>query len=104
MTLVVVLLLGLAAVLIVSAIETDPTTMKSVSVLGTIQQIWTDQVDFSQPAGPASAPAQGGGTIPTDPNNPAWTTSARPGTTGAAPLSYQQAATLAYIQQQQRGL
>lgn len=111
MTLVVVLLLGLGAVLIVSAIETDPTTGKSVSVVKTIAEIWNDQVDFSQPAGPpAQSGNNGGGTVPTDPNNPAWTTGAKlPGATGgatplAAPVSYPQAAARAYVQQQQRGL
>lgn len=57
MTLVVVLLFGLGTVLIISAIETDPKTGKSVSVLQTIQDVWNNKVDFSQ-GGP---PAQGGG-------------------------------------------
>ena len=61
MTLVVVLLLGLGSVLFISAIETDPTTGKSVSVIATIQQIWSDQVDFGQPQGPGG----GGGTAKT---------------------------------------
>ena len=61
MTLVVVLLLGLGSVLFISAIETDPTTGKSVSVIATIQQIWNNDVNFSQPAGPGG----GGGTAKT---------------------------------------
>ena len=62
MTLVVVLLLGLGSVLFISAIETDPTTGKSVSVIATIQQIWNNDVNFSQPAGPGGG---GGGTAKT---------------------------------------
>lgn len=50
MTLVVVLLLGLGAVLVVSAIETDPTTGKSVSVIQTAQDIWANNVNFAQPS------------------------------------------------------
>ena len=61
MTLVVVLLLGLGSVLVISAIETDPTTKKSISVMTTIQQLWDNNVNFSQPAGPGG----GGGTAKT---------------------------------------
>lgn len=95
MTLVVVLLLGLGAVLIVSAIETDPTTGKSVSVLQTVQQIWNDQIDFGQPAGPPAQNGAGsaGGFSSTIPAT---------GANGAVPLSYQTAATLAYVQQHQQ--
>ena len=57
----VVLLLGLGSVLVISAIETDPTTGKSISVIATIQQIWDNNINFSQPAGPGG----GGGTAKT---------------------------------------
>ncbi len=50
MTLVVVLLFGLGSVLILSAIETDPATGKSVSVLLTIANVWNNKLDVSQPA------------------------------------------------------
>ena len=50
MTLLVVLLLGLGGVLVVSAIETDPGTGKSVSIMGTLGDIWNNTLDFSQPA------------------------------------------------------
>lgn len=58
MTLVVVLLFGLGSVLIISAIQTDPATGKSTSVIQTAQAIWADKVNFSQPATP---PATNGG-------------------------------------------
>lgn len=48
LTLVVVLLFGLGTVLIVSAIETDPTTGKSRSVTGTIADVWNNSLDFGQ--------------------------------------------------------
>lgn len=50
MTLLVVLMFGFGAVLIISAIETDPKTGKSVSITQTINDIWNNTVDFSQPA------------------------------------------------------
>lgn len=75
MTLVVVLLLGAGFVLIISAIETDPTTGRSVSVTKTISDIWNDRVSFQQPAvstanpGSSSSSSSGGtgqlpGTLP----------------------------------------
>ena len=66
MTLVVVLLLGLGSVLFISAIETDPTTGKSVSVPQTVQQLWNSQVNFSQPPGPSSSGGGGGKTYLAD--------------------------------------
>lgn len=88
MTLVALLLFGLGAVLIMSAIETDKTTGKSVSVLQTIVGVWNDKLDFSQPG-------QTGGTAATYvPPSPSTTTLL------AAP-SYQNAATLNYLQTRQ---
>jgi hypothetical protein len=49
MTLLVVLFLGAGFVLIASSIETDKATGKSVSIIQTIKDIWTNNVDFSQP-------------------------------------------------------
>ncbi len=60
MTLIVVLLWGLGAVLVISAIETDPKTGKSVSVLQTISDVWNNRLDFSQPAA-AGGGGSGGG-------------------------------------------
>lgn len=60
MTLIVVLLFGLGSVLIVSAIETDPKTGKSVSVLQTIADVWNNRVDFSQPAASGGGGSSGG--------------------------------------------
>jgi len=50
MTLLVVIILGAGMVLIASAIETDKTTGKSVSIIQTIKDIWNGGVDFSQPS------------------------------------------------------
>lgn len=64
MTLVVVLLFGLGTVLILSAIETDPKTGKSVSVIQVIQDVWNNKVDFSQPgssSSDSSGSSSGGG-------------------------------------------
>ena len=85
MTLVVVLWFGLGVVLIVSAIETDPATGKSVSVLKTISDIWNDRVDFTQPATPGAASANGG----------RLTTTAAP----TSPLTFQQASTANFLAQ-----
>ncbi len=60
MTLIVVLLWGLGAVLIISAIETDPKTGKSVSVLQTISDVWNNRLDFSQPAAAGGGGSAGG--------------------------------------------
>lgn len=91
MTLVAILLFGLGAVLVMSAIETDKTTGKSVSVLQTISDVWNDRLDFSQPG-------QTGGSAATY-------VTASPSTStllAAQPAqSYQNAATLNYLQTRQ---
>lgn len=100
MTLVVVLLFGLGSVLVISAIETDPTTGKSVSVLQTIQDVWNNKVDFSQPATTpgGGAAANGGGSagqftyVPPSPSTSTLVTQQ---------LSYQNAATADYLKTRQ---
>ena len=60
MTTVVILMIGFGAILIISAIETDPTTGKSVNVLQTMVDVWQDNLDFSQPTPPPSSGAASG--------------------------------------------
>ena len=88
MTLVVVLLFGFGALLVISSIETDPTTGKSVSVLQTIGDVWNNRVDFSQP----SAEGGGGsaGSFAYQPPSPSTTTL-------AANQTYQQAVVASYL-------
>ena len=61
MTTVVILILGFGAILIISALETDPSTGNSVSVLQTISDVWNNKVSFAQPSsstpGSASTPS-----------------------------------------------
>lgn len=61
MTTVVILMMGFGAILIISAIETDPTTGADVSVLQTFRDVWDNRLDFSQPSSGPSSPASGGG-------------------------------------------
>lgn len=93
MTLLVVLMLGLGAVLIVSAFETDPGTGHSVPVLQTIADVWNNTVDFSQPGKSDQPPV---------PNRPAPTPTPAP-TPGPAPTvpTYENAATLDYLRNRQ---
>jgi hypothetical protein len=74
-TLVVVLLFGLGSVLIISAIQTDPATGKSTSVLATIQDVWNNKLDFTQPtSAPAANGGGSGGTFSYVPPSPSTTT------------------------------
>lgn len=91
MTLVVVLLFGFGALLVISAIETDPTTGKSVSVLQTIGDVWNNRVDFSQPGTNASTGGGGSaGQFVYQPPSPSTTTL-------AAAQTYQQAVVASYL-------
>lgn len=92
MTLVVVLMFGLGSVLVISAIETDPTTGKSVSVVQTIQDVWNNRVDFSQPS--TSAATNGGGSAGTFVYNP-------PSPSTSTLLTYQNAVTADYLKTRQ---
>lgn len=69
MTLLVVLMLGAGVVLIVSSIQTDPTTGKSVSVLQTISNIWNNKLTGSQ-AGFAAGANAAAALSTANPNNP----------------------------------
>lgn len=98
MTLLVVLLYGLGAVLVASAIETDHKTGRSVSITQTVQDIWNDTLDFSQPASNSSSGTSsntsttGGGTFTVAATAP------NPSTSTLAAASYQNAAVAAYLQ------
>jgi hypothetical protein len=88
LTLVVVLLFGLGSVLVMSAIETDPATGKSVSVLQTIANVWNNQLDFSQPA--SSGGGGGGGGF-------AYYVPPSPSTATLAAQTYTNASVAAYL-------
>lgn len=62
MTTVVILMIGFGAILIISAIETDPATGKDVSVTQTFRDVWDNQLDFSQPTPPPSSSGAAGST------------------------------------------
>lgn len=98
MTLLVVLMLGAGFVLIISAIETDPSTGKSISVLKTIGDIWNDRVSFQQPAISSGNP--GSSSSSSSSGSPAWTAPFG----GSAPTlssdAYRRAMVLAYVQSQ----
>lgn len=112
MTLLVVLMWGAGAILIVSAIETDPSTGQSVSVLQTVSDIWNDKVDFHQPASTSGGPnlpgGNGGVQLPGwPPTNPFPQASASVVTGGAAGRSglasydaYRNAEVRAWLQSQ----
>ena len=61
MTTVVILMMGFGAILIISAIETDPNTGNSVSVLQTISDVWNNRVSFTQPSMTTGGPPASGG-------------------------------------------
>lgn len=63
MTTVVILMIGFGAVLIISSLETDPTTGQPVSIVQTVQDIWNDDVNFSQTA-PTTTTGNPPGTYP----------------------------------------
>ena len=80
MTLVVVLMLGLGVALVVSSIETDPATGRSVSLVQTFQDIWNDKVNFSQPQVSSGNPGSSSS------NSPGWHSPWGPGGAGSPGL------------------
>lgn len=59
MTLLIVLMFGLGTVLIVSAIETDPATGNSISVLQTMQDVWNNDLPSTGGSGTQTPPGHG---------------------------------------------
>ena len=99
MTRVIVLMLGTGVVLIVSSIETDPKTGKSVSILQTVSDIWNNNLPGTSSAGAGAGQAPAGGT----PSNPGGPGGQVPqfGSGGSANYgAYQAAVTQAYVQSQ----
>lgn len=97
-------MLGTGIVLIVSAIETDPKTGKSVSILQTVSDIWNNNLPGTSSASASSAGA-GAGQAPAGgtPSNPGGPGGQVPqfGSGGSANYgAYQAAVTQAYVQSQ----
>lgn len=91
MTLLVVLMLGAGAVLILSAIQTDPATGQSVSVIQTIRNVWNNKLTPSQAGFNAGANAA---------TAVATATPATGGAVNLTPDAYRAAIVRAYIQSQ----
>lgn len=67
MTTVIILMYGAGAILIISAISTDPTTGNSPSIIGTLLEIWygkseTKATAKGETAGSTPSPAKATGT------------------------------------------
>jgi hypothetical protein len=113
MTLLVVLFLGAGAILVASAIESDPKTGENVSILKTLSGIWNNTADFSQPAqtqgnlSPASNGAGSTGSFGT----PLATSAGGPGGTvnfvgsggAAGNVAYRQSVVRAWVQSRLNG-
>src|SRR5215471_2354771 len=112
MTLLVVLMWGFGTVLIISAMETDPATGHSVSVLQTIQDIWQNKLSFPSgesvdTGGPGHSPGAGRGATglagPPPGRPPVTPPGGGPGKGGASPYDdYRAAVMRAWIQSLQQ--